>query len=67
MGIRIELECKRPGNDKGLTRLQKHQLEKWRLAGAITGVFHSVEEARGLIYDGLQQRGLLDHRGISEC
>lgn len=59
MGIRVELECKRPGNDKGLTRLQKHQLEKWKRAGAITGVFHSVEEARKIIHDELARRGLM--------
>lgn len=43
----VELEVKRPGEK--LTKLQAAMLERWKAAGAIAGVVHSVEEAKQLL------------------
>ena len=57
-GIRIELEGKRPG--KHPTPLQEKKLRNWTEAGAITGVYHSLEEAQEIVRNGLDinRRGL---------
>lgn len=49
-GIRIELEGKLPG--KHPTPLQVKKLKNWAEAGAITGVYHSLEEAKQIIKNG---------------
>lgn len=46
-GWRFELEVKRPGEK--LSPIQAHELHKWALAGAATGVVHSLEEAQAFI------------------
>lgn len=46
-GRTIAFEVKRPG--KGPTVLQKVILGKWRRAGAIAGVVHSLDEAKELL------------------
>lgn len=46
-GKSFALEVKRPGNNR-VTTLQKATLEKWKEAGAITGVVHSIEEVKKL-------------------
>jgi hypothetical protein len=43
-GRHFELEVKREGNPP--SPLQERRLEEWRAAGAVTGVVHSVQEAR---------------------
>jgi len=53
-GIRIELEGKTPG--KKPTPLQAHTLKMWAAAGAITGVYYSLEEAQEIIINGLNIR-----------
>ena len=55
-GIRIELEGKIPG--KKPTPLQASMLRKWEAAGAITGVYHSLEEAKEIVIKGLKQYGI---------
>jgi len=50
-GIRIELEGKLPGNK--VTPLQAKKLRNWEAAGAITGVYHSLEEAQQIVKKGL--------------
>jgi hypothetical protein len=50
-GIRIELEGK-VGDNKP-TRLQAHWLKKWKAYGAITGWFRSVDEALGIVKNGI--------------
>jgi hypothetical protein len=53
-GRHFEIEVKRP-NDRSsqLTKLQTQRLLEWKLAGAITGVARSVEDA--LVILGLAQ------------
>jgi hypothetical protein len=46
-GIHIECELKRLGEQP--TAIQLHRLEKWRKAGAIVAVIHSVGEMRTLM------------------
>ncbi len=46
-GRRFELEVKKPGGK--LTKLQEVTLHKWLKAGAITGVVHSVDEAKEVL------------------
>ena len=58
-GIRIELEGKLPGNKP--TPLQKSMLRKWKAAGAITGVYHSLEEAQEIVIKGLKEHGISIH------
>ena len=43
-GRSLQIEVKRPGEKP--TPLQVKRLEEWRLAGAIVGVVHSVDEVR---------------------
>lgn len=61
-GIRIELEGKMPGGKE--TPLQKNRLEKWRKAGAITGIYYSFEEAREIVIGGLIELGKSVQSGI---
>jgi hypothetical protein len=56
-GFRIELEGK-IGNNKP-TRLQNHWLAKWKAAGAITGVYWSLEDAKKIINDELKNKKTL--------
>ncbi len=42
-GRHFEVEVKRPGEHP--TELQTKRLLEWKLAGAITGIAHSVDEA----------------------
>ena len=46
-GRALFLEAKRPGEKP--TPRQVRIMEEWRACGAITGVFHSVEEALALV------------------
>ena len=41
------LEVKRPGGRP--TKLQVYMLEKWKAAGAITGIVHSVDEVKEVL------------------
>jgi len=52
-GIRIEIEGK-VGDNKP-TRLQKHYIEKWAAAGAITGWYSSFEGAKKLVQLGMER------------
>ena len=53
-GRHFEIEVKRPNDRRSqLTRLQAANLLKWKLAGAITGVARSVDEALAIL--GLRQ------------
>jgi hypothetical protein len=45
-GRAVKLEVKRPGQEA--TPLQKRILEKWALAGCVTGVVTSVEDVKTL-------------------
>ena len=47
LGVRIELEGKLPGEKP--TRLQLYWLKKWEQYGAITGVYHTVEQAVAIV------------------
>lgn len=47
-GKMLVLEVKRPGNNR-LTALQEVTLDRWREAGARTGVVHSVDEVKQLL------------------
>lgn len=46
-GRRFEIEVKRPGKDA--SELQKAVLSKWARAGALTGVAHSLDEAKAIL------------------
>ncbi len=46
-GRMLALEVKQPGKDA--TPRQAHELAKWRLAGALVGVVHDVDEALAAI------------------
>ena len=46
-GRHFEIEVKRPGNQP--TELQLRRLEEWRAAGALTGIAHSLDEARRIL------------------
>ena len=46
-GIRIEMEGKMPG--KKLTQIQQHWLATWKRYGALTGVYHSIDEAETIV------------------
>lgn len=46
-GRRLEIECKRPG--KQATPLQARMLSRWAEAGAVTGVCHSMTDAKDLL------------------
>jgi len=46
-GRHFEIEVKRPGEHP--TELQTQRLLEWNLAGAITGIAHSVEEALAIL------------------
>lgn len=46
-GRPLALEVKRPGEEE--TRIQAHELRKWKEAGAITGVVTSVAEAKEIL------------------
>jgi hypothetical protein len=56
-GIRIELEGKLPG--KHPTLLQAKKLERWEFAGAITGCYHSLNEAQHIVRAGLYKKGIV--------
>ena len=47
-GQSVKLEVKRPGNNR-VTTQQIKTLEKWQIAGAVTGVVHSVQEVQELL------------------
>ena len=56
-GRHFEIEVKRPGDPSSqLTELQTRRLLEWKLAGAITGIARSVEDA--LIILGLARPAL---------
>lgn len=55
-GTRIELEGKLPGNYA--TKIQKKKLKNWAEAGAIVGVYYSLEEAKNIVLAGLMLRGI---------
>lgn len=46
-GRAVKLEVKRPGGKP--TKLQEATLGKWKAAGAIVGVVHSVEDVKELL------------------
>lgn len=46
-GRAFALEVKRPGGKP--TKLQVCMLEKWKSAGAVTGVVHSVDEVKEVL------------------
>lgn len=53
-GRHFEIEVKRPNDPSSqLTKLQTQRLLEWKLAGAITGVARSVDEALAIL--GLKQ------------
>ncbi len=53
-GRHFEIEVKRPNDPSSqLTKLQTERLLEWKLAGAITGVARSVEDALAIL--GLRQ------------
>jgi hypothetical protein len=55
-GRHFELELKRPNDPSSqLTKLQTLRLQEWNLAGAITGVARSLEEALTIL--GIQPKG----------
>ena len=56
-GRHFEIEVKRPGEQ--LTELQTRRLLEWKLAGAMTGVAHSVEEALAILRSSHPQQELL--------
>jgi hypothetical protein len=47
-GRPLALEVKRPGVGR-LTKLQEMELERWKAAGAITGVVTSIGEVKDLL------------------
>lgn len=49
-GRHVEIEVKRPGREA--TKIQKHRLERWRQARAITGVAHDSDEAVEIVLLG---------------
>ena len=51
-GRMFTLEAKLPGQERRLTKMQERELALWGEAGAIVGVFTSVEEALGLLEGG---------------
>jgi len=55
-GVRIEIEGKMPG--KKATPIQEFKLREWKKAGAITGVYHSLEEAQTIVIEGLKKYGI---------
>lgn len=55
-GIRIELEGK-VGLNKP-TRLQRHYIDKWSAAGAITGWYTSLDGAKELVRLGAERYGI---------
>jgi hypothetical protein len=56
-GIRCELEGKLPG--KHPTAKQKNSLKRWEKSGAITGVYHSIDEAVAIVHAALIERDLI--------
>ncbi len=49
-GRHFEIEVKRPGDSSSqLTELQAKRLLEWKMAGAITGVARSVDEALAVL------------------
>jgi hypothetical protein len=55
-GYAIEIEGKLEGNKP--TPMQESSLFLLFEAGAIVGVYHSLEEAQRIVYDGLIARGV---------
>lgn len=55
-GIRIEIEGKLGDNKP--TPLQASKLRHWKAAGAITGVYYSLEEAKEIVIEGLKKHGI---------
>jgi hypothetical protein len=49
-GRHFEIEVKRPNCPSSqLTKLQEQRLIEWQLAGAVTGVARSIEDARRIL------------------
>lgn len=48
-GRHFEIEVKRPQSPSRLTKLQSQRLREWEMAGAITGVARSVEDAMAIL------------------
>ena len=61
-GIRIEMEGKIGYNKP--TKIQKYWLKTWAKAGAITGVYWSLEEAKEIFIKGARDAGLETHGWI---
>jgi len=55
-GRAFVLEVKRPGQRP--RRIQEHELEQWRKAGAIAGVVTSVEEALAVVFGETSNQGI---------
>lgn len=56
-GHHFEIEVKRPDDSSSqLTELQTKRLQEWELAGAITGVARTVDDARVIL--GLKRPGV---------
>ena len=55
-GIRIEIEGKIGSNKP--TLLQQHYIDKWRAAGAITGWYNSLEDAKKLVLSQAKKKGI---------
>lgn len=45
----FRIELKSPDHGNVATKKQKHNLKKWKKAGAITGVCYSLEEVKELL------------------
>ena len=58
-GRHFEIEVKRPGEHP--TPLQLTRLEEWKMAGALTGVARSVDDAQYILRVGDWQRMTLAH------
>jgi hypothetical protein len=52
-GVRIELEGKLPGERP--TKIQQHWLDKWWQYHALTGVYHSVDQAVAIVQEYINQ------------
>lgn len=50
-GKTLAIECKLISEEP--SKIQQYRLEEWRKSGAITGVAHSLEEAKTIINRGL--------------
>lgn len=48
-GRMLALEAKRPGAAHKVTRLQQLEFDKWKAAGAVTGVFTTNDELKAIL------------------